>query len=245
MKIVVISATSAIAEHCARLWINRTSELILVARNQVKLERVATDLQIRNPNTKIKTHRVDFCDPEAIRQLVDQCVSEGAVDLALIAQGLLIDSPTCQNDLVLTREVLEINGISPVLFAEAFAGHMEKRGRGKIALIGSVAGDRGRSAHYTYGAAKALVEHFAAGLQHRFAGTDVKVTLIKPGPTDTPMAEQLRKKGLSIADVETVAKQIVQGIDAGRRVVYTPKKWRLLMMFARMVPFWIWKRVRV
>ena len=63
------------------------------------------------------------------------------------------------------------------------------------------------------------------------------------GPS--PMAEQLKAKGLSIASVETVAKQIVQGIDAGQRVVYTPKRWRLIMMFARIVPFWIWKWVRV
>ena len=106
----------------------------------------------------------------------------------LIAHGMLPEQSLCENDLLVCRDTLEVNAVSPALFAEAFAGHFAKAGRGTIAIIGSVAGDRGRKANYTYGACKGLVARYAEGLEHRFAGTGVSVVLIKPGPTDTPMA---------------------------------------------------------
>ena len=131
---------------------------------------------------------------------------------------------------------LTVNGISPVLFAEAFAGPMQKANHGTLAIIGSVAGDRGRKSNYVYGAAKGLVARYAQGLQHRLAGTGVKVVLIKPGPTNTPMTAHLKQQGARLANVEDVARLIVKGINQGKPVVYAPGKWALIMMIIRNLP---------
>jgi decaprenylphospho-beta-D-erythro-pentofuranosid-2-ulose 2-reductase len=101
--------------------------------------------------------------------------------------------------------------------AEAFAKHMARGDHGTLALVGSVAGDRGRKSNYVYGAAKGLVTRYAQGLQHRFAGTGVKVVLIKPGPTDTPMTAHLKVQGAKLATVEDVAHKIVEAIERGHR----------------------------
>src|SRR5690606_24074454 len=119
---------------------------------------------------------------------------------------------------------------------EAFAGHMERSGRGTLAVIGSVAGDRGRKSNYVYGAAKGLVTRYVQGLQHRLAYTGVKVVLIKPGPTDTPMTAGLKLKGARPAPVEDVAVCIVEGIARGKAVVYAPAKWQWIMMIIRHLP---------
>ena len=202
-RIVIVGATSAIAEHCARIWIHEPEiELILVARNLDKLACVIADLQVRNPRSIIQKLSINFSDPLKIQNLVDDIFAQGAVDIVLIAHGWLPDQSLCQNNLALCQEALEINGVSPVLFAEAFLSHMKKTNHGVLAIIGSVAGDRGRKTNYVYGAAKSLIATYVQGLQHQFAGTKVKVILIKPGPTATPMTSSLPISKKHLAPVE-------------------------------------------
>ncbi len=122
---------------------------------------------------------------------------------------------------------------------------MEKRNYGALALIGSVAGDRGRKSNYVYGAAKGLVTRYAEGLQHRLAKTDVKVILIKPGPTETPMTAALSQQKVKLARVEDVAAQIVKGIKAGKSVIYAPPKWWLIMLILRHLPSGIFNRLEI
>ena len=122
---------------------------------------------------------------------------------------------------------------------------MEKAGKGTIAVMGSVAGDRGRQSNYVYGAAKGLVTRYAQGLQHRFAGTAVRVVLVKPGPTDTPMTAHLKAQGMKMASVETVAEGIVAAIDAGKPLAYVPGKWALIMMIIRHLPNFVFNKMRI
>jgi short-subunit dehydrogenase len=187
----------------------------------------------------------DFLAPLAIQQLVDEIVAEGPVHTVLIAHGSLPDQTVCQQDLTASHEALVVNGISPVLFAEAFAGHMQKANQGTMAIIGSVAGDRGRKSNYVYGAAKGLVTRYAQGLQHRLANTGVKVVLIKPGPTDTPMTAHMKQKGGGLAKVEDVAKLIVNGIDQSKPVVYAPAKWAVIMMVIRHLPRFVFNKIDI
>ena len=245
-KIVIVGATSSMAEHCARLWVKESPKnFVLLGRDQAKTELVAQDLRVRSAQSKITVQTTDFLDASSIREWAEGIVSEGLPDIVLIAHGSLPDQPTCQRDLALCRESLEVNGVSPVLFAEAFAGHMQQAGRGNLAIIGSVAGDRGRKSNYVYGAAKGLVTRYVQGLQHRFAGTNVKVVLIKPGPTDTPMTAQLKGQGAKLAEVSTVARRIVDGIARGVPVVYAPGKWALIMMIIRHLPRFVFNKMDI
>lgn len=245
-RIVIIGATSSIAEHCARLWAGNTAvELLLVGRDLKKLERVAADLRVRSPQSTIESLTTDFTDAGAIRQLVDGIASAGPVDIVLIAHGTLPEQAQCQQDVLTCEAALVINGISPVLFAEAFAGHMQVVNKGTLAIIGSVAGDRGRKSNYVYGAAKGLVTRYAQGLQHRLAATDVKVVLIKPGPTDTPMTAHLKLQGGKMASVQSVAEIIVAGISKAAPVVYAPGKWQLIMLVIRHLPRFIFNKMDI
>jgi hypothetical protein len=122
---------------------------------------------------------------------------------------------------------------------------MEKAGKGTLAIIGSVAGDRGRKSNYVYGAAKGLVARYAQGLQHRLAHSAVKVVLIKPGPTDTPMTAHLKASGVRLADAGCVATLIVRAIKSGKPVVYAPRKWGLIMYIIIHMPWIIFKKMDV
>ncbi len=245
-KIVIVGATSAIAEHCARLWVGKSPKsMVLLGRDLVKTERVAQDLRVRSPQSTISVQTTDFADPALIQAWVDQVCAAGVPDTVLIAHGTLPDQTVCQQDLALNESVLQINGISPVLFAEAFAGHMEKANSGKLAIIGSVAGDRGRKSNYVYGAAKGLVTRYVQGLQHRLAKSNVRLVLIKPGPTDTPMTAALKGKGPKMAEVTDVASCIVNGVQKGKSVVYAPAKWAVIMMVIRNLPRFIFNKMDI
>lgn len=234
------------AEACARLWLQRGAEsMVLIGRDATRLARVAADLRVRAPQVQLEEVVLHFSDPVAIAATVERVAASGAIDAALIAHGSLPDQAQCQSELSLCREALEINGVSPVLFAEAFAAQMERQNSGTLVLIGSVAGDRGRKSNYVYGAAKGLVTRYAQGLQHRFANSGVRIVLIKPGPTDTPMTAQLKQEGAKLASVEEVAEGIVNATARGEAVAYLPGKWRLIMWVIRHMPPVIFNKLNI
>ena len=245
-RIIIVGATSAIAEQCARLWVKDSEvTLTLVGRDREKVEALRMDLAVRNPHSVIHTETLNFLDPIAIAELAKRTSTEGVVDIVLIAHGNLPTQESSENDLSIASSTLTLNGASPVLFAEAFAGLFAIANHGTIAIIGSVAGDRGRRANYVYGSAKALVAHYAAGLQHRFADTDVKIVLIKPGPTATPMTADLQQKGRRLARAENVAAHIVKAIDSGKPILYTPPIWQPIMFIIKHLPQRIFNKLKV
>lgn len=245
-KIVIVGATSLMAESCARIWVGREPvRLVLIGRRPEALDRVAQDLKVRSPQSVIQTLSGDLLVAQSISTLVQRALEGGEPDAVLIAHGSLPEQVDCEQNLPLCEETLLINGVSPVLWAEAFAGPMQRANHGTLAILGSVAGDRGRQSNYVYGSAKGLVSRYAEGLQHRLSGTKVRVVLIKPGPTDTPMTSKFKAKGMKLAPVETVAEGIVKAMDQGTPVVYIPGKWALIMMVIRHLPRWVFHRLKI
>lgn len=244
--IVIVGATSAIAEQCARRWLRQgPARLLLLGRSGERTQRIADDLRVRSPQSAIEVMTGDFENVESIASLVEQATALGVPDIVLIAHGVLPDQEACQDDLARTQAAIHLNAVSPVLFAEAFAKWMERNGQGTLGIIGSVAADRGRKSNYVYGAAKGLLERYAEGLQHRFAKTGVRVVLIKPGPTDTPMTASRPSARVALADPALVADAIVRGMDRGQYVVYAPAKWALVMVVLRHLPRFVFHRLDI
>lgn len=245
-RIVIIGATSSIATACARKWLSDApAEMILVGRDFERLNRTAKDLQSRNADSDIQIRQNNLNNVAEISATVDEITGIGKIDIVLIAHGSLSDQALCQNDLELCAQELQINAISPVIFAEAFANHFENQNHGTLAIISSVAGDRGRKSNYVYGAAKGLITRYAQGLQHRFANTNLKIVLIKPGPTDTPMTSAMKANGAKLAPVDDVAVCITKGIDNGAKTIYAPGKWQIIMMIIRHLPSFIFNKMNI
>ncbi len=246
-KIAIVGATSAIAEHCARLWLaqGNVADMVLIGRDDARLQSLAADLRIRAPATSVHCAVGDLVALAGIEHLVQQVCAKGVPDVVLIAHGSLPDQAQCQIDLSSAAQALQVNGMSPALFAEAFGGRMMNARGGVLGLVGSVAGDRGRKSNYVYGAAKGLLARYAQGLQHRFAAGDVHVCLIKPGPTDTPMTVALKDRGAKLASVESVAAVIVRGMARRKPQIYAPRQWALIMMAIRHLPARVFNRMDI
>lgn len=247
-KIAIVGASSRIAHMTARIWVENKEcdELILVGRNTVKLNRVKDDLISRDSNLKCSVITVDFSSTEKIQDCVENICHNDCPDIVLIAQGSsLPDNETLRNNFTLLESSIRTNFLSAILFTEAFAKQMEAKGSGKLAVIGSVAGDRGRNSNYIYGAAKSGVEKYLQGLQHHFAleNKKVSVSLIKPGPTISPLTVDMPQNKLSKA--EDVAACIVDGIRKNKSVIYAPIKWKLIMTVIRLLPDFIFNRMKI
>lgn len=242
-RIAIVGATSTIAENCARIWAEEGGcDFVLYARRAEPLEAMAADLRIRDPKAAVACVVADLADAEAVDSLVAQSKGERPLEAVLVAFGVLPDQAALQGNTAALAESLAINAVAPVLWAEAFARAAGSAGT-RIALIGSVAGDRGRKTNYAYGAAKGLVERYLEGMQHRFAAGGPVPILIKPGPTRTTMTAHMDQDKMAL--VEDVARAIVNGIAEGRPILYTPAKWKLIMMVVRNMPRIIFNRMNI
>jgi decaprenylphospho-beta-D-erythro-pentofuranosid-2-ulose 2-reductase len=234
-KILIVGAGSAIAQATARLFAARGDALFLVARNAQMLAAMAADLKIRGAST-IGVQQMDLNDFAAHEGMLDSAEKTlNGLDTVLIAHGTLSNQQACEASVDLTLQELSTNGISVVALLTRIATRFEARKSGTIAVISSVAGDRGRQSNYVYGSAKALVSTFLSGLRQRLYKSKVAVVTIKPGFVDTPMTAAL-PKGALWAKPHKIANGIVRAIDRSSPVVYLPAFWRPIMLIIRTIP---------
>ncbi len=242
LRVLAIGATSGILQQCLRLRLQEENiDGILVGRDLRRLEQMADDLRVRQPESSWRIEIVDFLDHHAIETLIARC---GDIDLAYVAHGALIDQLDCEQSLLRTQESLSINALSPALFCSAIATRLEQQGHGQLVIFGSVAGDRGRRSNYIYGASKALLARYAQGLQHKFAGSQVHVSLVKPGPTATAMTAHLAAS-TRLAPVDKVAACIERGVRAKKPVIYAPAIWAWIMLIIIHLPRQIFNRMKI
>jgi hypothetical protein len=234
-SIVIFGASSAIAQEVARQATSTETHFILVGRDEHKLSVVASDLKSRGA-AAIRVVSGDLINFSEIKALVDVLWNDlDYIDFVLIAHGSLPDQVRCETDMDYACSQLEINFISSALIAQLAANRLKLQGSGTLAVISSVAGDRGRQSLYLYGAAKAGLSTFLEGLRHRMYGTGVKVLTIKPGLVDTPMTAHL-KKGPLVSSPKVIAHDILKAMVSSKDVVYSPWFWQWIMLIIRSIP---------
>ena len=244
-KILIVGATSAIACACARLWAAERSELFLVARDAQKLEQTCADLQARGARA-VTAYVMDASDIAAHPVMYEKCLATlQTVDICLVAYGSLPNQRACEHSVEQAMEQFANNGSSMIALLTLLANRMAAQHRGTLAVISSVAGDRGRPSNYLYGAAKAAVTAFCEGLRARLFKSGVHVITIKPGFVETPMTLGLALPALLVAQPDTVAQRIVAGIERKAAVLYVPGFWAWIMGLIRAIPQPIFKRLNL
>lgn len=244
-KVLVIGATSGIASATARKWAAQGSEFFLVARNQEKLDQVSADLKSRGA-TKAVTHVMDATDTQAHAPMLQACLETLAqIDVVLIAHGTLPDQKACEASADIALQEFANNGTSVIALLTVLANHMAIQRCGTLAVISSVAADRGRPSNYLYGSAKAAVTTFCEGLRARLYKVGVHVITIKPGFVDTPMTQGLKLPKALVVSADTVANIIVEHIERKTNVLYVPRFWTLIMMIIRNVPQFVFKKINL
>ncbi len=241
---MIIGAGSGIAR-----WLNRGLAakgyvLYLADREsmQPNLEKLATDLKVRY-NATVQTGIFEALDWEKQAAFVNAVENEfGPLDGVIWLSGIMLSQETLQNDPDAAKCQHEINYTAAMRVLSDIANRMEKRGHGHIVGFCSPAGDRGRKSNYLYGADKAAFNVFLQGLRHRLARKNITVLSVKPGPTDTPMTAGMKNLPM-LARPQDVARDVIRAIEKKSTEVYTPAKWRLIMLVIRHLPFSVFKHL--
>jgi decaprenylphospho-beta-D-erythro-pentofuranosid-2-ulose 2-reductase len=235
-RVVMFGATSGIAAAVARIYAAAGASLVLVGRDAEAIAAAARDLRVRGAASVVEIAG-DFAALDALGDLTDRAWSAlSGADVALIAYGSLPEQTGLESAPGAAAPILALNFVSPTILALHLAQRFEMQRSGVLALITSVAGDRGRQSNYLYGAAKGGLQRLLEGLRHRLYPAGVQVLDIRPGFVATRMTDHLPQQGLLWAEPDRVAADIVRAIRQRRAVLYTPWFWRGILMIVRGLP---------
>ena len=243
-KILIFGATSAIAKETARCLADKGAALFLIARDEAKLSDLAHELRGRGAS-RVETVVMDALEWKRHEAVINQAVEQfQGIDVALVAHGTLPDQQACERSFEVARRELEINMLSVVSLLTILGNCFARARGGTIAVLSSVAGDRGRQSNYIYGSAKGAVTLVLQGMRNRLYGSGVKVVTIKLGRVDTPMTTSF-EKGPTWAQPSDVAPKICRAIEMGKDVAYVPAYWRVIMLVLRAIPEAWFKKLRL
>jgi len=244
-RILVVGATSGIATACMRRWVrDGGARLFLIARDEEKLEQTAADLRVRG--AEVHACVIDATDLGGHAGMIEAAIAAlGQIDIALIAHGMLPDQSACERDADLALQSLAVNGTSVIALLTHLANVLEAQRSGCLAVITSVAADRGRPSNYVYGCAKAAVSTFCEGLRARLFRCGVHVIDVRPGYVATPMTQDLLLPRRLVAHPDAIARCILTGIERRTDVLYTPAFWGLIMLVVRSIPRFAFNRMRL
>jgi len=244
MKILILGATSAIAQAYAR---RRAlgCDFILAARHEDRLAAIAADLKACGASSA-EIFVADLAVMDRIEEAANDLRTRfGAIDEAVVAYGMLGEQAAAEQDLAQARVLIDNNFTSAALWVLALLKGRPENAPITIVGIGSVAGDKGRASNFIYGSAKAAFDRFLEGLQHKYDGSAVRIVRVKPGFVDTPMTAGIEKGGPLWATPDRVAADIERAVAKRRRVVYTPWFWWVIMMIIRHLPWFVFRRLKI
>lgn len=238
-QVAIFGATSAIASDVARLYAKRGARLFLVGRSVDKLTRLVAELSGNVVGSAVQ----DFDHTEQSGACVQAAIAAlGAIDVAIIAHGLLGDQRESESRVEVAEQIARTNYLGVIGLVIPLANHLEQRGEGHLAVLSSVAAERGRPRNYTYAAAKSAINTYLEGVRSRLYRSGVKIHILKLGPVDTPMTVGHTKNLLFSRSTE-VARQIVRAIDRDVFEAYVPSFWRPVMFAVRNLPEFVFQRV--
>jgi short-subunit dehydrogenase len=239
-NVLLVGATSAIASELARRLAARGDRLYLLGgRSREKLDALTAALG----SAVVGAEVADIDELDANPGRVAKAIAAlGRIDWAVVATGLLGDQLATERDPREAEQVLRTNltGIVSVLIP--IANHLEQVGGGNLAVLSSVAGERGRPRNYTYGAAKAALNVYLQGVRSRLYRGGTRVHVCKLGPVDTPMTTD-HAKNLLFAEPGPVSEALIRVIESGRETAYVPWYWAPIMTAVRNLPEALFQRL--
>ena len=238
-KAIVVGASSGIGHEVARLLIIQGWAVGVAARRIDKL----TDLQAMAPERVYTTH-IDVTNEEAETSLQQLIKRMEGLDLYFHAAGIGWQNPSLNADIEL--KTMKTNAVGFTRMIGCAYRYFANNGGGHIACITSIAGTKGLGPAPSYSATKAMqntylqaLEQLAVCKQHNIHFTD-----IRPGFVDTPLLAGTSHLPM-LMSTEKVARSIIKAINHRRHICVIDTRWCLLTFFWRLIPNWIWRRMRL
>jgi short-subunit dehydrogenase len=235
-RVIIVGATSGIGRKMAELYAANGNIVGITGRRKELLAEIETKFP-----EKIKTEFFDVMGNENISSLTSLIQKIGGMDILVYSSG--IGEPSKELDWQLDKLTVETNVNGFIEIANWGFNYFIKQGHGNMAVISSIAANRGNSWAPAYSASKAFQSNYfeALAIKVKRMKKDIGITCIEPGFVNTNMAKG--NKRFWIVPVEKAAKQIINAIEKKKHKVYVSKRWWLVAKLMKLTPFWIYKRI--
>ena len=239
---MILGATSDMAVAIARQLALEGYSITLAARNTDRLAALEGDLRVRHKAmvSSARFDALDFASHDAFYRALPE-----KPDVVICVFGLLGDQAEAQENWSHCQDIIHSNYTGAVSILNVIATDFERRKKGTIVGVSSVAGERGRQSNYIYGSAKAGFTAYLSGLRNRLYRHGVHVVTVKPGFVRTKMIENLTTPGILTASPKTVARKISKAILRKKNVVYVLSIWAFIMLIIRLIPEGIFKKLKL
>ncbi len=240
MNVLILGGNSDVAYALARQFASKKADITLASRDLELLKKKAKDIEIRH-HVSVQALAFDASETGSHQAFYDAL--DPKPDGVIVAFGYLGDQERAQSDAQEAQKIIHTNFTGAVSILEIVAADFERRRKGFIIGIGSVAGERGRQSNYFYGAAKGALGIYLGGLRNRLSKCQVHVATVLPGYIDTKMTSGLGLPALLTASPKQVAVDIFQGYHKSKNIIYTRWFWRWIMAIIKAIPESLFKRL--
>ena len=236
-KAIIIGATSGIGKSLAELLIEEGYEVGVTGRREELFQSIKTQI-----SSKIVCKKMDVQDLSNLESICNELVNHlGGLDLLIFSAGIGEENKNLNFDV--ENSIIKTNIQGFTCIADWAVRCFKEQGYGHLVNISSIAGIRGNGIAPSYNSTKAYQINYLEGLRINVNhyGSSITITDVRPGFVDTEMA---KGEGLFwVAPVQKAAKQIFEAIKQKKQVVYITKRWKLIALLLRIIPFSILKRV--
>ena len=238
-KAIIVGASSGIGRETAKLLLSDGWHLGIAARREEQLMELKA---IAPERTEVMT--IDVTKPDADEQLLSLIDRLGGMDLYFHASGIGKQNRTLESGIEL--RTMETNAVGFTRMIGTAYRYFAEKGEGHIAAITSIAGTKGLGPAPAYSATKALQATYLQALEQlaRQRGLNISFTDIRPGFVDTALLNGDFPYPM-LMQPETVARDIVRSIYRKRHVRIIDGRYRVLTFFWRLIPRWLWRRMKL
>ncbi len=235
---LVTGATAGIGHEFALQLARRGHDLVLVARDQDRLERVAAELRDRH-GVAVEVLAADLVDREQLTRVADRLRdAEHPVDLLVNNAGFGLKQRFLDNDIEAEQQMHDILVTAVLRLSHAALGAMVQRGRGSIVNVSSVAAFLPRG---TYSAAKAWVNSFSEWAHNEYAADGVQVMALCPGFVKTEFHARMEVSrdsapGFLWLEAEQLVSEALSDLERGRALSVPSKRYKAIVTATRAVP---------
>jgi len=239
-KVFITGASSGIGAALARHYAGRGATLGLAARRAAQLQALADSLA-----TEVCIYALDVSDSAALSSAAQDFIARhGLPDIVIANAGISAGTRSEQaGDIAVLLRIMQINVIGLAATLQPFVAAMRARGSGALVGIASVAGFRGLAGAGAYCASKSAAVTWLESLRLELHGSGVDVVTICPGFVATPLTAGNRNRMPFLLEAPEAARRIALAIAARKRLAIIPWQMRMVFLFLRRMPNWLYDRL--
>ncbi len=241
-NVLILGAASDMAVAIARKLAQEGYSITLAGRSMERLSAIERDLRVRY-KAMVSSAYFDALDFNSHHAFYDSLPEKP--DIVICVFGLLGEQGEAQTSWKHCQEILHSNFTGAVSILNVVANDFERRKKGMIIGISSVAGERGRQSNYIYGSAKAGFTAYLSGLRNRLYHHGAHVMTVKPGFVKTKMIENITTPAMLTASSKKVAERISRAIVQKENSIYVLSVWALIMLVIKAIPESLFKRLKL